>query len=398
MSLSPRQGGVGIPIQKGVAWAPLDRIGWSPVVDPETLLMLTRTARLTAIVVLSLLPAGAAFGFHDGGSGTCDYCHITHNSQDGLTVRSGSDGQALLRAESPSDLCLACHAGAPGQVLGSDALAPPPEKGAGNFVFLYEDNLNDAPESPGMVVPGDAAGHNILAPGHGLVSDSRFISAPGGSYPASELACTSCHDPHGNSNFRFLLDVGQDAGTSFTFRDAAPRAEGISVEGGEMEDKGLHSAYLAGMSRWCGNCHGRYHERGESAFQHPVDRPMGNAEIQRYNSYEGDGSLSGGSVATAYLPEVPFEDASSTVTSRQGPSASSRIMCLSCHRAHATSAPAAGRWDFNVELLSEDGVPSASYPIPNPYRVPRQRSLCRKCHRPQREGESTGPSGSLLDE
>ncbi len=55
-------------------------------------------------------------------------------------------------------------------------------------------------------------------------------------------------------------------------------------------------------------------------------------------------------------------------------------MCLSCHRAHASSAPAAGRWDFNVALLDEDGLVSGSYPIPNPYLDPDQGTLCSKCH------------------
>jgi hypothetical protein len=56
------------------------------------------------------------------------------------------------------------------------------------------------------------------------------------------------------------------------------------------------------------------------------------------------------------------------------------VMCLSCHRAHATSAPGAGRWDFNVSLLAEDGVESGSYPIPDPYMSASQGTLCTKCH------------------
>ena len=53
---------------------------------------------------------------------------------------------------------------------------------------------------------------------------------------------------------------------------------------------------------------------------------------------------------------------------------------MTCHRAHATSAPDAGRWDFSVTFLIEDGDESGSYEIPNPY-TDNQRSLCNKCHR-----------------
>ena len=52
---------------------------------------------------------------------------------------------------------------------------------------------------------------------------------------------------------------------------------------------------------------------------------------------------------------------------------------MSCHRAHATSAPDAGRWDFNVTGLAEDGQESGSFALPNPYDG-NQRSLCNKCH------------------
>lgn len=54
--------------------------------------------------------------------------------------------------------------------------------------------------------------------------------------------------------------------------------------------------------------------------------------------------------------------------------------CTSCHRAHGSSSPKAGRWDFKVTYLSQDGVRSGSYPLPNPYGSPTQRQLCEKCH------------------
>jgi hypothetical protein len=52
---------------------------------------------------------------------------------------------------------------------------------------------------------------------------------------------------------------------------------------------------------------------------------------------------------------------------------------MTCHRAHASSASDAGRWDFTITGLAEDGHESGSYTIPNPYDS-GQRSLCNKCH------------------
>ena len=132
------------------------------------------------------------------------------------------------------------------------------------------------------------------------------------------------------------------------------------------------------MSECCANCHGDFH-RNNARLIHRSGMPLGGRTALIYNLYNGTDDILGGTAATAYLEEVPFEDPATTTGSTAGPSASSQISCVSCHRAHATSAPDAGRWDFSVTFLDEDGVESGSYQIPNPYSG-NQRSLCNKCH------------------
>lgn len=340
----------------------------------------TRTIRhLLCAVFLAMLVEPQGLAFHADGSAACDDCHVSHDSQDGQPITPGlGPGEALLKAETPSDLCLSCHADRLGGVMGRVPLAPNPEKGGGNFVFLLEDNLNDGAEIPG-VTPGDAAGHNVNAPAWGLSPDTRFDTSPGGSFPANEMHCTSCHDPHGNSNFRHLYSAGQGPAGQTVFTRPAPEAAGIALNG--SESNGRHTAYRGGMSDWCGNCHGRYHQGASgSGFRHQTDLALGGNTSSRYNLYNGDADPTGGNAATAYLAAVPFEDPGLTTTSSQGPTSSSRLLCLSCHRAHASSAPAAGRWDFNIQRLSEDGLLSGSHPLPNPYPDTNQGSLCMKCH------------------
>lgn len=120
---------------------------------------------------------------------------------------------------------------------------------------------------------------------------------------------------------------------------------------------------------------------------------MTTATVNQYNEYRGtlnciqnpptgpNDPCGNGSFNTAYLALVPFEDPNNDVTSRVvgAIDGSSRVSCVSCHRAHATSAPDAGRWDFSVTGLAEDGDESGSYALPNPYGA-EQRSLCNKCH------------------
>lgn len=336
---------------------------------------------LTMIVAIALGVGGPALAFHQKGVANCNGCHLTHGEGADPGVQAGpSADEGLLIAESASDVCLMCHAENLGAVLGADPLFPPLERGGGNFVFLLEDNLNDAAGGALNPILGDAAGHNLVAPGHSLSADPRYTLSPGGSFPANQLGCTSCHDPHGNASFRMLNQVGPVMDNVATFANPAPVAVGIDING-PRETANHHTAHSSGMSAWCGNCHGSYHRPGSgSSFEHQILGNLGVTVGQRYNEYNGDADPSGGLQATAYLPEVPFEDTSNTITSTAGTGAQSKIMCLSCHRAHATSSPAAGRWDFNVNLLAEDGVESGSYAIPNPYGDPSQGPLCDKCH------------------
>ena len=345
---------------------------------------------LLACTVLSLAQ-GPSFAFHDQGSADCESCHISHNSQDGATVQIGpSGGDWLLKGVTASETCLVCHAEGYGSVLAMDPLNPGPEKGAGNFVFLLEDNLNDAPGGATNPIPGDAAGHNLDAPSYGLVSDFARAANPDISFPVDRLGCTSCHDPHGNENYRMLRGAGSftiaPGPVTFTFSSPAPQAEGISLS--SFESQTNHAAYESGMSQWCSNCHNQVHRGASAVFFHRTQNALSSPVITTYNSYNGDLSAPT-TQASAYLPLVAFEDTSMTTSSTQGPfGGGSKLMCLSCHRAHASSGPSAGRWDFNVQQWSDEGAISGSYAIPNPYTSPTQGPLCLKCH-----SSGPGPGG-----
>jgi len=322
---------------------------------------------------------GNALAFHDHGVAHCNGCHTMHNSEDGTFVDpdSPAGNPWLLVDATPSDVCLSCHATRSGQVFGSDPLAPPNEHGAGNFVFLLEDNINDGHNGGSNPIGGYAAGHSIDAPSMGVGPDGVIGQAPGGTFPSTSLGCSSCHDPHGNPSFRMLYGIGTIQDGLYTFTEPAPVAEGLGLSG--VESNSNHTAYQDGWSGWCGNCHGDFHD-DNGLLEHPSNEAVGGTVANAYNLYNGTDDPYGGDQLTAYLAAVPFEDLTNTTTSTAGPDANSIVMCMTCHRAHATSAPNAGRWDFNVTLLHEDGVESGSYQIPDPYASLNQRSLCNKCH------------------
>jgi hypothetical protein len=336
---------------------------------------------VTAVAAMGLLGT-PAFAFHDGGVAHCNGCHTMHNSA-GNPSDGSTGNQFLLKESNSTDTCSRCHNTSLGNIWGASVTAPGNLYGGGNFVFLLEDNINDG---NGAAIPGYQAGHNIISIDKGTVADPVNTMAPGGTYSASNLHCTSCHDPHGKGG-HFRLLYGSDypesfaMGYSFNYTNPAPDAVGVSFSAPETNSN--HTAYLNGMSEWCANCHGDFHNTSyPTVLKHPAGAAIGAEIAANYNMYNGTGHYDGVQ-ATAYLALVPFEDAAATTTSSEGPSGTSKVMCLTCHRAHASSGPDSGRWDFNISEWSQEGVKSGSYAIPNPYAATSgaaQRSLCNKCH------------------
>jgi len=260
-------------------------------------------------------------------------------------------------------------------------------------------------------------GHNVIATDFGLAVDGTNTQAPGGTYPSSSLGCSSCHNPHGQvnggtangqlpisvsgsygaepvagtiaGNYRLLRDA-YDAG----FSSDAP----IAATSGFGETDASHPAYGQGMAEWCGNCHGDY------AASDSTMHPAGNGEVMNgqatnYNSYVATGDFTGVQ-ATAFTALVQFERQETdktvllaAVTSAAGPDGSNNVMCLTCHRAHASAFNNITRWDMEHELLAE-GWPTAqnlldmgAVPLSDYYGRDiatdfgdYQRSLCNKCH------------------
>ncbi|MDH3404370.1 MAG: hypothetical protein OEP45_12180, partial [Acidobacteriota bacterium] len=162
--------------------------------------MRTATRILLLASVAALVLWGVpALAFHDEGVAHCNGCHTMHNSYEGEPVDPDSpDGNPWLLVDAtPSDTCLGCHSSANssrGVFDGDCSAGHSLEKGAGNYIFLTCPDLRES--TRGAVIPGERAGHNLDAPGHGLVTDTTHISAPGGTFPALLMGCTSCHDPH----------------------------------------------------------------------------------------------------------------------------------------------------------------------------------------------------------
>lgn len=397
--------------------------------------------------------SGNAKPFHNGGTGECNECHSTG------AVESGVPRRGNLLGSDASSTCLRCHQSSEGfqhepyQVATSgidvvEGVAPRELTPGGDFGWLKKNYRWSGEGRDKEASQGERHGHNIVAADYGYSADTKLSTAPGGNFPANSLSCISCHDPHGNyrrsvdgtisnagkpiiasgsynnspepdafgtvSVYRMLAGKGYRATPGVEFTADPPTAVAPSAYNREESTTDTRVAYGSGVSEWCSNCHGSIHDAGTGrATQHPSGKQGKlSAEIAyNYNAYLSSGNLNG-SAATAYSSLVPFEvgtddysvlkaTANSNGSNRSGATMDSNVMCLSCHRAHASGWDSSMRWNANTTFIVYDGrYPGTDNGAPAAIAQGRtsaevkmamygrrasdfavyQRSLCNKCH------------------
>jgi hypothetical protein len=369
----------------------------------------TYTLALAGAGLLTLAMGGNALAFHGGGVAHCDGCHSMHNSADNPRAGSAMSND-LMKGSDASSTCLNCHNGNGGYHIASTVGSNVSQ--GGDFFWVSTDGTYTYYSRGERTSLGDNHGHNIVAADFGFAADATNTTAPGGSMAANTLGCTSCHDPHGqvnggtsagtaaisvsgsygaadptdgsiHGNFRLLGDAGYKQ-----INVAAPVA---TADG----SNGKFVNYGTGMSGWCLSCHGAFND---NANMHPTNV----AVPAVYNSYKKTGDFTG-TVDTAFDSLVPFErgvdDGSllaynSTMGVEDG---NDVVMCLSCHRAHASAFDNALRWDgYSSEYIAESAILQDYDGKMTAGAVPYyaggvavdvvatygeyQRSLCNKCH------------------
>ncbi len=266
---------------------------------------------------IGVVPASADNGPHVKGAGlvadTCAGCHRAHTAK-----------APYLLKEEQSELCFTCHGSAAGGAnndvedgVGFSEHGRTTPTGAlrgGGFKFALIDSGKPTGEKETRVVGVLGAGEATTS-SHSINETSQTAWG-NGAYSSSvnygkavSLACGSCHDPHGNGNYRILRDIPDESGaaTGVTIADAGTKVYTTANYWLPGDSNAPQFRYR--VAEWCTTCHTRY--------------------LAGSGSYKTN---SGDAVYT-YRHRSYYEESSYPPAGK-----SRRPDCIQCHVAHGSNA------------------------------------------------------------
>ena len=216
---------------------------------------------------------------------------------------------------------------------------------------------------------------------------------------ASALQCSSCHNPHGNTNYRLLRETinAQTVVVKSYFAGSFVATEGSrGLEAGAPADKytvdyygsqgggGAPTGGGGSMSSLCGACHTAYPSTGAAVastaggvthYRHTTEMPYTWwTNPQTSSPSDNPETQPGGGFDFTGFPALRLAS--------NGGQADTIVTCLTCHRAHGTSATMSG-WAASTTAggLNPYEVSAAQTAISTSTLLfTDNRGMCQACH------------------
>ena len=270
----------------------------------------------------------------------CSDCHTMHYSERGEIPPGSQPGgpfEKLLLTATEDQLCLNCHDGGnPDAPNVENETGYEPAAGRFSWSGLVNEDYR-----------------------HSLGSSATPPGFTGGSW-TEVLTCGSCHEPHGNASYRYLVEDPGGLRTVKVPRSLGPVDDGRSAVQ-EVTGEPRSARYSTGniryrrssggpeehgLAEWCGGCHGEFHgpggdpkmggsPRGDTGpgrewVRHPTrDVTMADAVRNLGSGAEPWFMPLASRVPVVSAKEIPGSPADSD----------NEVFCGSCHRAHGSNFP-----------------------------------------------------------
>lgn len=350
-----------------------------------------------AVALLAVLGSGGGTALADGGphvmstgDATPDKCAGCHR------IHTGQNEFLLKQAGTIQQFCYTCHGnGGPGSALavqegtfyGGGTASTTSGLRAGGFeqARINTTDATNSTDNPGAVTIGVLASPATVNSAHaidgttaGTMWGNGAIGTTGAG-PSFTLDCTSCHDPHGNGNYRILRTVPTGSGgAGYTIPDTYPKtatdytvsnyfvmnatALPASLPAGATPAPG--QSILVDTSAWCAQCHTRYLDTRNGTPAANASRVNSGDAIFTYRHTSSGLSINATSGVTSFVNRA----------------------CITCHAAHGSNSSMPGNPTAGTSYSST--VPWPGGGTINPTNDTQRASLlkmdnrgmCKKCH------------------
>jgi predicted CXXCH cytochrome family protein len=304
-----------------------------------------------AAALLTVLGTGTGTASADGGphvveaGATPDKCASCHR------IHTGQNEYLLKDAGTVEDFCFSCHGnGGPGSDLAVQegtfygGITPGAPYGgkpasatlglrAGGFEAARINTTDAGFEQIGVLALTQpvTSWHTTDGVTAGTMWGNGAINSGAG--PSFAMECTSCHDPHGNGQYRILrpipLGSGAAAGVNVT-EQAAPKIYTTTNYFSPGPVSGVE------MSNWCSTCHTRYlssstASSGDAIYsnRHRSDGSLGTTCVKCHAPHGTNAEMPG-----AYSSAVPWPGGGVGTTDNNNSrllKMDNRGICVKCH-------------------------------------------------------------------